>query len=357
MKKLLVLALSGIGDALMFTPALTVLKRAEPELEIDAVVMFKAVEEMYSNTGLFSRVIHFDFLTEGALNSLLFVIGLRGKYTHSVSVYPSNRKEYNVISLLIGAKHRGGVKYLRSDISNLGFLNNNRVQESDSQHNVVTNIELIKKLFALESVDQPPYNFPINEKNKSFAQSFLERNNFRSNELIIGMHPGCNTLKNHINRRWSPQNFARLADLLVEQHGAKIILFGGPEEADLRQEVITAARCEILESDAQSLPDSAALIKECSIFITNDSSLMHVSSAMSLPVVAIIGPTNTHYIHPWKTEYAIASLELECAPCFFYSPKPLECKRTDTLYKCVKELSPEWVLKEVNRILQKPRSK
>jgi len=278
---------------------------------------------------------------------------MRGKYSHSISVYPSNRKEYNVISLLVGAKHRGGVKYIRSDFSNLGFLNNFRIHESDTQHNAITNIELVKHLFSIDLNEEPPYNFPINDNNKNFAQSFLERKNISPNELIIGMHPGCNTLKNHINRRWAPEKFARLADLLTEKYAAKIILFGGPEEAELRREVKKSAKSEILESDAKSLPDSAALIKKCNLFITNDSSLMHVSSAMGLPVVAIIGPTNKNYISPWKTEYAIASLELECAPCFFYSPKPLKCKRTDTLYKCVKELSPEGVLKEVSKLLQK----
>jgi len=352
MKKLLVLALSGIGDALMFTPALIVLKRAEPELEIDAVVMFKAVEEMYSNTGLFSRVIHFDFLKEGALNSLLFVIGLRGKYTHSVSVYPSNRKEYNIISALIGAKNRGGVKYLRSDIDNLGFFNNIRVQESDSQHNAVTNIDLIKKLFAIESADQPPYYFPINSSNSDFAQDFIQKSKLERHRPIIGMHPGCNTLKNHINRRWAPENFAKLADILASKFNSQNILFGGPEESDLRKQVIAAANSPILESNARSLPDSAALIKACTIFITNDSSLMHVSSAMGVPVVAIIGPTNKLYIHPWKTKYAIASLNLECAPCFYYTPKPLKCSRTDTQYKCVKELTPEQVFLEVSKLFE-----
>ena len=39
--KILILALSGIGDALMFTPALKLLRQSLPSAQIDALVMFK----------------------------------------------------------------------------------------------------------------------------------------------------------------------------------------------------------------------------------------------------------------------------------------------------------------------------
>jgi heptosyltransferase-2 len=80
---------------------------------------------------------------------------------------------------------------------------------------------------------------------------------------------------------------------------------------------------------------------------------MHVASAMKLKVAAIIGPTNPNYISPWKTEHRIVTLDLECAPCFFYSPRPLICTRTDVKYKCIKELTVEMVYKTVEELLNK----
>ena len=84
-------------------------------------------------------------------------------------------------------------------------------------------------------------------------------------------------------------------------------------------------------------------MKRCNLFVTNDSSQMHIAAAMQLNVVAIIGPTNKNYIYPWKTEQKIASLNLDCSPCFFYSPKPLICTRDDVKFKCIKELKVEMV--------------
>jgi heptosyltransferase-2 len=78
---------------------------------------------------------------------------------------------------------------------------------------------------------------------------------------------------------------------------------------------------------------------------------MHVASALKLRVVAIIGPTNPNYIHPWKTEHKIVTLNLDCAPCFIYSPRPLICFRKDIKFKCIKELGVELVYKVVAEFL------
>jgi len=78
---------------------------------------------------------------------------------------------------------------------------------------------------------------------------------------------------------------------------------------------------------------------------------MHIAAALGLKVVAIIGPTNQKYIYPWKTEHQIVSLNLDCSPCFFYSPRPLICTRTDLQFKCIKELSFDMVYASVVKYL------
>jgi heptosyltransferase-2 len=109
--KILVITLSGIGDALMFTPALGLLRNSLPDAEIDALVMYRGAKEIYESNPNFNKVIHFNFLEEGAFKSLNFLFQLRKKYDASLNVYPSNRKEYNLISFLIGAKKRAGVVF------------------------------------------------------------------------------------------------------------------------------------------------------------------------------------------------------------------------------------------------------
>jgi len=352
--KILILALSGIGDALMFTPALKLLKKELPDSTIDILVMIKSASEMFERNLQVNNVIHFDFLKEGFLSSLKFVLTLRKKYDTSINVYPSNRKEYNIVNFGIGAEKRAGIKYLRKDSRNFGFLNNVRIEENDSTHNVQTNIKLVEKLLNKDFEEEPSLEFPFSKENQSFSDGYLKSTNISKDDLVVGFHPGCATLKNHIKRRWEPEKFAELAKLLIKNENAKILLFGGLEEAGLKENIFTQVNSQnVFIVKSKNLADSVTVMKRCNIFVTNDSSLMHIASALRLKVVAIIGPTNTHYIHPWKTKHKIVTLNLECSPCFFYSPKPLKCYRTDVLYKCIKELNVEMVYDAVKELLNR----
>jgi heptosyltransferase II len=350
--KILVIALSGIGDALMFTPALSLLRKNLPEAQIDALVMYHGAEEIYSANSNLNKVIHFNFLEEGAFKSLKFLFQLRKKYDASINVYPSNRKEYNIISFLIGAKKRTGVVYLRKNKSSLGFVNNVRVLENDNVHNVQANIKLCEALAGKKFNEEPPLEYHIPENEKNSANIFLNNVGISANELVIGFHPGCATLKNHVKRRWEAEKFAELGKKLIKNYSARILIFGGPEEKELKDKIYSLIGSnKVNVVNAESLTQSAAIMKRCNVLVTNDSSQMHIAAALGLKVVAIIGPTNQKYIYPWKTEHQIASLGLECSPCFFYSPKPLICNRTDIKFKCIKELTVEMVYRSTVKYL------
>ncbi len=335
----------------MFTPALIKLKEDLPDAEIDALVMFKGVKDIYSRLPQIDKVIHHDFMNANPFSSLKLVLGLRGKYDYSINVYPSNRKEYNIINMLEGAKNKVGIHYIREGFKNLSFLNNIIIKENDDLHNVEENIKMIEAITKQKSEAIANLQFPLTDDDKSFAEDYLAKIGITENDLVIGYHPGSNTLKNHINRRWSPDNFAELGKMLVKEYNAKILLFGGPEEDSLKQEIVEKIdHPDGIKVITSNLGQSAAVMKRSNLFVSNDSSLMHVASALQLKTVAIIGPTNTNYIKPWQTEHSIASLNLECAPCFFYSPKPLNCA-IEEKYKCVRALSPEMVFTKCSELL------
>lgn len=348
--KILLIALSGIGDALMFTPAIVKLKEDLPSAEIDALVMYKGVQDIYKYLPQISHIRYWDFMNKTKLESLSYVFKLRNKYDAAINVYPSNRKEYNLISFLIGSKQRLAIEYLRMDFQNLGFLNNIRILENDSLHNVEENIRLIEKLTGKKISNIPALQINLSEEDLVFVQKYLKQKSISQNDFVIGFHPGCSILKNHDKRRWETAKFAELGSRLIKDFNAKILLFGGPEEKYLKDEITAQIKSSEVEAvNTKSLTQTAAVMKRCNVFVTNDSSLMHVAAALKLKTVAIIGPTNTNYIRPWQTEHTIASLNLDCSPCFYYSPKPLTCSRTDIKFKCIKELNVDMVYKAIEK--------
>lgn len=350
--KIIIWALSGIGDALMFTPALNLLRKKYPDAIIDVVVMYKGSYDIFKDNVNINNLYHFDFLKEGIWKSLKFIYHIANKYDVSINVYPSNRVEYNIINLMTLAKQRLAVKYLREDFINFGFFNNKRILEDDKKHNVVENIDLLAEHLNIPKDYSILLEFYTNNDAKNIAQQFIDK--IGKDNLIIGMHPGCNTLKNHDKRRWDVENFGLLAKKIIEEFESKILLFGGPEEKYLREkilEIVNSENCVSVEN--VDLSTSYEIIKNCDYFVTNDSSLMHVASAAKVFVFPIIGPTNLNYIHPWQTEYMPITLNLECSPCFYYSPKPLTCNRLDKKFKCVKDLTVDFAFNIIKEIIEK----
>ena len=305
---------------------------------------------MYERITGIDNVIYYNFMNAGYFPSFKFALSLRNKYDISVNVYPSNRKEYNVINFIIGAGKRLGVRYKRKDFVNLGFLNNLTIKEDDNLHNVEENIKLVELLEGNTLDKSGKLEFPLSPGDIKYAEDYLAPFNKNVGEIFIGMHAGCSVLKNFADI--FVKRFAELAKLLIKNNNARIFLFGGPDEKELKASIANLAGSDkVVIVETGNLGQTAAVIKQLDLFVTNDSSLMHVAAAMQLRTVVIIGPTNTNYIKPWLTEHRIASLNLECAPCFVYSPTPLTCSRTDKKYKCVKDLEVEHVYKEVKHFL------
>ncbi len=357
--RILVFALSGIGDALMFSPTISLIRKNLPDVEIDLLCMFKGVKDIYENNPKINRIIYFDFIKEGFFKSLFFLMKLRKKYDVSFNVYPSNRKEYNVISFVVGAKERYAIQYLRRDFMNFGFLNNFRIIENDYLHNVEENLNLGRLFLENHNIIFEDEEFSLeiffDDDSLEFSNEWLKQNKIFEKDFIIGFHAGCATLKNHIKRRWEPEKFAELGKRLIDKYNSKILLFGGPDEYELNERINSLMDRKGIIVRTSSLLQTAAIMRRINLFVTNDSALMHVASALKLNVVAIFGPTNTNYVHPYKTKHKIARLNLECQPCFYYSPKPLTCSRRDVQFKCIKELSVDIVLNEVDKLISELR--
>lgn len=351
--KILIIALSGIGDALMFSPALKLLREKYPSARIDILSMFKGVEELYRRNPDVTNVYYWEFMKENPFKSLLYVLKLRKmKYDATINVYPSNRWPYNLISFLIGAQIRIGHNYNHTNIRSLNFLNNKKIKEDDLKHNVVENVSLLKFLDVDIPEQMPPLQVLLNPEDKLTAQNWLKDNKINNSELIIGFHAGSATLKNHINRRWAPEKYAKLAKKLVEDFGAKILLFGGPEEYKLNEYIKSLAGDNVYVVEVKSLMTSAAIMQHCKLFIVNDSGLMHVASGLKLPVITIFAYTNPNYVHPWMTNYILIRHDLSCSPCFYYSPRPAKCKLKENKFKCITEISVEEVLLNVEHMMK-----
>jgi heptosyltransferase-2 len=356
-EKIVILALPGIGDALLATPMIELLRRAKPDAEIHAFVMFSAVREMFEKDPNIDIVHHHDFLNRPKREGLKFLRELRKeKFDLSINIYPQNRREYNLITLLIGAKERIAVRYRRRDPQNLSWLNTKTVLEDDRLHCVEENVRLLSLIgiqHELSDEHLPPLRLTLSEQHEQFGENWYKKNLHGDEKLLIGFHAGTALFKNHINRRWAPEKFAVLAERLTNELGARVLLFGGPDDIDANRMILEKAKEYVTMVETKSILDSISVMRKLDLFVSNDSALMHIAAALQLPTVAIFGPTNETYVHPWKTRYTIVHTGIECRPCFVYSPKPLTCYRTNPTehYLCIRAIEVGNVLGAVKEML------
>lgn len=351
--KILINALSGIGDAIMFSPMLRIIKKQNPEAKIDMMVMFPQVKDFFINHEEVNTIYFIDFLNQSWIKSLNAVLRLRKiKYDVSVNVYPSNRKEYNIISKLIGAKLRVATRYEHLSAYNFDFLNTNLVKEVKDRHNVLENFELVKTF--LPDISEKMignYDIRVSIEDEVWSKRFLI-DNMLTDQYMIGFHAGSATFKNHIHKRWNVSKFSELATQLHKNFLAYIFLFG--TEKDVNEEIYKSNSHYSYIPPIKSITQTAALMERCKLFISNDTALMHLASALKIPTVAIFGYTDYKELHPWKSEYRIVRKDLPCSPCFYNSPRPAKCiyRGTDA-FKCIESIEVEEVLKSAEELIQK----
>lgn len=350
MKKILILPLYGIGDALMTTPALRNIKE-NLEAEITYLHMFAATWEVLSNNPYVDRNIFFPLLAKPKLESLRFLARFRKKYEYSINFYPSNRKEYNLSAFISGSKVRIGHRYLHENLKELNFLKTHTVIEDDDLHCVEENLKLLEFL-GIKEPKKYPLEFFMTEKEEDFSKCWLKER-IKNESLVIGLHSGTASFKNHAKKRWPLGLFVKLINKIAfEFPEAVFLIFGGSDEKSLKEAIVlNTDKSKVFNVDFYSIRQSAALMRHCNIFISNDSGLMHLAAALKVRTIAIFGPTNPVWVKPWRVKHEIIRSGFLCSPCFSYSPRPLNCSSGQD-YACVKDISVDMVFMAFCKLLK-----
>jgi heptosyltransferase-2 len=348
--RIIVNALSGNGDALMFSPALRLLREKLPDAEIEMLVMFKSVMEMYANHPALSKIHYIDFLKQPKLRSIMELRKLKTlEYDYSVNVYPSNRLEYNIVNSLLGAKKKIAHHYIHTNPGRAEFVNDILINEVKDRHNVLQNIDLIKPIVNVNDESAGRMEIFISDEDAKNAEEWLAENGL-TGKRIAGIHAGSSLLKNHINKRWQKQGYSDLIKYLYDEKGFEVLLFG--TEYELNKEVISMSGGNAKIASTPNFMDSIARMRHCSVFISNDTAFMHCAAALQLPTLAIFGYTNSRELYPWQTKNVVVRKEIDCSPCFYNSPKPAECKFTGAEeFKCMKLITTDEVIKAVDLLL------
>jgi heptosyltransferase-2 len=307
---------------------------------------------MYSHNPYLNDIYFVDFLKQSKFKSLSAISKIRkNKYDVSFNVYPANRYEYNALSYLLGAKKRISHHYTHTNFKRMEFLNTVLVDEVKDRHNVLQNLDLVKQLVPISDIMAGGLEIFLSDNDKEKAGNWIEEIN-PDGKLLVGIHAGSSTLKNHIHKRWDAGKYVVAGKKLMDEHNARILLFG--IEHDVNNYIYEKLNGEAVIASTSDYMDSMARMAHCGLFISNDTAFMHSAAAFKIPTVAIFAYTNYLELYPWQTEHFIVRRQLECSPCFYNSPKPVECIwKGDDEFMCIRPISVAEVMNGCRKLLSK----
>ena len=125
-------------------------------------------------------------------------------------------------------------------------------------------------------------------------------------DRIIVLAPGAA----HETKRWPLPYYTELGQVL-QAEGFFIALIGGENDHTVCQELSQALESPVLNLVGKlKLIDSAALLQQSRLLVTNDTGVMHMAGAVGTPVVAIFGPTTRQLgFFPFRSRSVIIEQE------------------------------------------------
>ena len=293
--KILVIRLDVIGDFLMTIPFLRELKRNVPQAEID-VVLRRSNEFLLKDCPYVHRVIPFDtnqkeyvdvphirnFLEEHAIDDAYEAL-----FLPCVILQGRNYQETYAMTMLTGIKYRvGRITSFGSDgvespwqktrFELLEPLFTKLVWQSDARHEVQYMLELVEVCGGRVANDRMEYW--ISPENRAFA------------ERTVVLTPGwrtiaCGLVGSEKARSWSPEKYRELIARSAGKN-ARFVLLGG-EDAREAAACIGAGENIIDLTGATTLPQVAAVMDCCDLYMGSDTGLMHFAVATGTPVVEL----------------------------------------------------------------------
>lgn len=351
-RRILLLSLAGIGDALCALALAEELQRNFPDAQLDALVTWTGAADLYRNHPAFRRVHQFNMLRASVWKSLRFCLQLRReRYDVSVNTFPQSRRAYRLVARLIGARRRLSHRYV-----NCGWLDDRCITDfcpaRPDQHLIENNLNLLARLDARPQLTGHDYGLRLSEGNQRTADEFVAAHGLAGRPLL-GVHVGSGRTKNLARRRWPLEHYRELIRRLGEQHPqVRVLLFGGPDEAEEHRALQATLKLPTLRVvETERITDAAALVGRCQFFVSVDTALMHLAAATRVPhQIVIASPTFNRMVEPYRRPYQLVGGPPPSSISYAFDGRGIQGRPAD-IDAYLRSIRPEAVLAALERHL------
>lgn len=208
-----------------------------------------------------------------------------------------NQVRYKKWSLIVDLRGSATALFLRRDKRAIW-----KKIPGEVVHKVVDAARTLK----LEGDPPPPYLY-ITPEVQALADEMLGLNQGGETGPILAVGPAANW----VGKVWPIERFTQTAAQLLDKDGpmagGRLLILGGPDDTRMVEELrMASARGRTIDLTGKvDLLTAYACLKRASLFIGNDSGLMHIAAAAGTPTIGLFGPSDERRYAPWG-EQAVA---------------------------------------------------
>jgi len=302
--RVLVIRLSALGDILLTTPVLRLLRAHCPGARLDFLTR-ATYEDLLGANPCVDRVLLFD--PRQGLRQTLHALR-QTRYDLVVDLHRTLRSRLLCRGLLAQRRLTYAKRSVRrAFLVHLGW-------------NTLRAVTPVPELYAAPlrrvgiTAPLPPLEMHLTPTSQDTMRTYVRQALPHSvGQPLLAVAPGARWP----TKRWPVERFAAVAQGLAQAQRAAVVVLGGAEDVALAQELCRRLRVPALDSTGKlSLMHTAALLQQCRLLLSNDSGLMHMATALQVPVVAIFGPTVQEFgFYPFQARAQVISTDLPCRPC------------------------------------------
>jgi heptosyltransferase II len=321
-KSLLVRAPNWMGDTVMATPVLRVLRRSFPDARI-TVLARKPYDAFWTGFPGVDAVRSLDPARRGFFGLWRLSRALsRDGYDAGLLLTESFSSAF--LFYMAGIPHRLGVAaQCRSFLLSRPL----RLHEARRRHWTVEALDLLRRGWGLDAFRDPVrYECPLTPEGTAEADKLLKATgNMRGPWVAFACGATYGPAK-----RWPWGNWVALRDRILHSTNTRIALVGGREEAKdfeaLLQGLPSGLPRVVSFAGKTSVNGLSALLARCRAAVANDSGPMHVAAGVGIPVLALFGSTSPAWTRPLGTGHKVLYRRAPCSPCFLKEcPIDLRC--------------------------------
>ncbi len=324
MRRILVRSTNWIGDVVMSLAALRELRRLYPSAHL-AMLARPWVAAIYQDQGLVDEIRTLEGSSSNPLNLLKTARGLRDFDT---SILFPNSLGAALLSLLARIPERIGYATDRRSLL-LSRRAKPRIRQLE-RHQIFYYLDLLYQTglspidYLNQSSIQPDIRLRATPRILECADTLMKDSDVDTRRPLIALNPGASFGP---AKRWFPERYVVLADRLVQEVDAEILLLGSASEASIAHQIADQMSQKTTNLVGQTdLPTLIGIISRCRLMVGNDSGPMHLAAALGIPQVAIFGSTDDKATGPFNPRAMVLHKHVECSPCLLREcPIDLRC--------------------------------